>query len=82
VVAQLEQILEDHPEGNIAVVTHADPIRVAVAHYIGLPLDLLGRIWVSPASLTVLRFDEWGPRLTRLSHSGPLDFLVKTQTSG
>jgi probable phosphomutase (TIGR03848 family) len=82
VVAQLEQILQDHPEGNIAVVTHADPIRVAVAHYIGLPLDLVGRIWVSPASVTVLRFDEWGPRLTHLSHTGSLEFLARSQASG
>jgi probable phosphomutase (TIGR03848 family) len=82
VVEELERILLEHPEGNIAVVTHADPIRVAVAHYIGLPLDLLGRIWVSTASVTVLRFDEWGPRLTRLSHTGPLEFLLRTQASG
>lgn len=81
VVAALEQILRDHPEGNIVVVSHADPIRVTVAHYIGLPLDLVGRIWVSPASVTVLRFDEWGPRLTLLSHTGSLDFLTKEQDS-
>jgi probable phosphomutase (TIGR03848 family) len=75
VVAELEEILQIHPEGNIAVVTHADVVRVAVAHYIGLSLDLIGRIWVSPASLTILRFGEWGPRLTNLSHTGPLEFL-------
>ncbi len=75
VVAELEEILQTHPEGNIAVVTHADVIRVAVANYIGLPLDLLGRIWISPASVTILRLGEWGPRLTNLSLTGPLDFL-------
>ena len=82
VVAALEQILQDHPEGNIAVVSHADPIRVTVAHYIGLPLDLVGRIWVSPASVTTLRFDDWGPRLTHLSHTGSLEFLTKKESSG
>jgi probable phosphomutase (TIGR03848 family) len=82
VVSALEQFLQDHPEGNIAVVSHADPIRVAVAHYIGLPLDLAGRLWVSPASVTTVRFDEWGPRLTHLSHTGSLDFLTKKQSSG
>jgi probable phosphomutase (TIGR03848 family) len=81
VVEQLEQILQDHPEGNVAVVTHADPIRVAVAHYVGLPLDLLGRLWVSPASVSVLRFDEWGPRLTCLSHTGSLEFLTRLRAS-
>ena len=79
--AALEQILQDHPEGNIVVVSHADPIRVTVAHYIGLPLDLVGRIWVSPASVTTLRFDEWGPRLTHLSHTGSLDFLTREEGS-
>jgi probable phosphomutase (TIGR03848 family) len=75
VVAELEGILRTHPEGNIAVTTHADVVRVAVAHYIGLSLDLIGRIWVSPASVTILRFGEWGPRLTNLSHTGSLEFL-------
>jgi probable phosphomutase (TIGR03848 family) len=81
VVEQLEHILEDHPKGNVAVVTHADPIRVAVARYVGLPLDLLGRLWVSPASVTVVRFDEWGPRLTCFSHTSSLDFLTKLRAS-
>jgi len=81
VVSELEQILQDHPEGNIAVVSHADPIRLAAAYYIGLALDLVGRLWVSPASVTVVRFDEWGPRLTHLSHTGSLEFLTRKQSS-
>jgi probable phosphoglycerate mutase len=82
VVAAVEAILRDHPKGNIAVVSHADPIRVTVAHYIGLPLDLVGRIWVSPASVTTLRFDDRGPRLTHLSHTGSLEFLTKEESLG
>ncbi len=82
VVGELEHLLQSYRDGNIAVVTHADPIRVAVARYIGLPLDLVGRIWVSTASITVLRFDEWGPRLTHLSHTGSLDFLSGERGSG
>ncbi len=82
VVSALEEILHQHPEGNVAVVSHADPIRVAVAHYIGLPLDLAGRLSVSPASVTTMRFDQWGPRLTHLSHTGSLDFLMGEQSSG
>jgi probable phosphoglycerate mutase len=82
VVSELERILEEHPKGDIAVVSHADPIRVAVAHYIGVPLDLVYRIWVSPASVTTLRFGEWGPRLTHLSHTGSLQFLTEQESSG
>jgi probable phosphomutase (TIGR03848 family) len=82
VASELEGILTAHPDGNIAIVSHADPIRVAIAYYIGLPLDLVGRIWVSPASVTVLRFDEWGPRLTHLSDTGSPGFLAREQRPG
>lgn len=77
VVRELERILQAHPEGNVAVVAHGDVIAVSVARYVGLPLDLVRRIRVSPASLTILRFGEWGPRLTHLNDTGSLDFLKK-----
>jgi probable phosphoglycerate mutase len=56
VIAALEEIRSAHPGETVAVVFHADPIRLAVAHYIGLPIDLFRRLSVSPASLTVLAF--------------------------
>lgn len=58
VVAALEEIRRVHSGQTVAVVSHADPIRVAVAYYIGLPLDLFRRLSVSPASLTVLAFES------------------------
>ena len=82
VVSELERLLVAHPEGNIAVVSHADPIRVAVAYYIGLPLDLVGRIWVTPASVSVVRFDDWGPRLTHLGHTGAAGPLDRDDSAG
>ena len=56
-LAALEEIRAAHPDQTVAVVSHADPIRLAVAHYIGLPIDLFRRLSVSPASLTVVAFD-------------------------
>lgn len=66
-VAALEEIRAAHPGQTVAVVSHADPIRLAVAHYIGLPIDLFRRLPVSPASLTVVAFDPLpqAPHLTR-----------------
>lgn len=57
IVAALEEIRAAHADQTVAVVSHADPIRAAVAHYIGLPLDLFRRLLISPASLTVLAFE-------------------------
>jgi len=73
-VFALEEILQAHPQQIVAVVSHADVIRVVVAHYIGLPLALFRRLVVSPASLTVLRFTETGPRLMLLNDTGELFF--------
>lgn len=57
IVAALEEIRTAHAGQTVAAVSHADPIRAAVAHYIGLPLDLFRRLLISPASLSVLTFE-------------------------
>lgn len=71
-VAELDAIRDAHPGQTVAVVSHADPIKLAVAHYIGLPLDLFQRLTISPASITALAFTRWGPRLLCLNHTEPL----------
>ena len=43
----------EHPGELVVVVSHADPIKAAIAHYTGVHLDLFQRIVVSPASVTV-----------------------------
>jgi probable phosphoglycerate mutase len=41
----------------IACVTHADIIKLILAHYIGLPLDLFQRLAISPGSVSTLHID-------------------------
>lgn len=53
-VNALEDLCEKHPRSTVAVVSHSDVIKMIVAHYLGMHLDLFQRINVSPASLTVL----------------------------
>ena len=38
----------------IAVVMHADPIRAALAHFLGMPFDNFQRLGVSPASISAV----------------------------
>ena len=75
VVAELDAIRKAHPEATVAVVSHADVIKAAVAHYIGLHLDLFQRLVVYPASLTAFRFNKFGPRLVLFNDSGTVDVL-------
>jgi broad specificity phosphatase PhoE len=43
-------------------VSHSDPIKLAVAHFIGLPLDMFQRLSVAPASISGLYLGEAGSR--------------------
>jgi probable phosphoglycerate mutase len=52
-----------HPDQRIAAVSHGDPIKAILAHATGMPLDNLGRLEISPASLSVLVAGDWGMRV-------------------
>lgn len=72
IVTELEQLRARHPKQTIAIVSHADVIKAAVAHYIGIHLDLFQRLLVSPASLTVLALERPVSRLVCLNDTGHL----------
>jgi len=42
------------PPSVIAVVMHADPIKAALAHYLGMPFDNFQRLGTSPASVSTI----------------------------
>ena len=60
-VDALEILAERHPREMIAVVSHSDVIKMILAHYLGMHLDLFQRIVVSPASLSVLELGYGRP---------------------
>jgi len=69
IVAALEDLQIRHrgQKAIVAVVFHSDPIKLAIAHYLGLPLDLFQRLTVDPASFSVLAFGEHFVRLLKLN---------------
>lgn len=71
-VAELDTIRDNHAGQTVAVVSHSDPIKMAVAHYLGLSLDLFQRLTISPASVTAFAFTHFGPRLICLNEAGAL----------
>lgn len=72
IVAALDDIAARHqPDDLVAVVFHADPIKLAVAHYIGLPLDHLQRLACDTGSVTLLWLGESGARLIWLNQRPP-----------
>jgi probable phosphomutase (TIGR03848 family) len=61
VVACIERLRTAHPGDTIVAVSHADPIRAAVAHAMGTHLDLFQRIVVSPCSISAIAYGAGGP---------------------
>lgn len=54
-VEAIETIAAAHGDADVVVaVGHADPIKSALAHFLGMPLDTFQRIIIQPASVSVL----------------------------
>jgi broad specificity phosphatase PhoE len=46
------------PEHQIAVVTHGDVVKAVLAHFLAMPLDLMRRIEIFPASRSVVALHD------------------------
>ena len=75
-VDALDAVVAAHPHETIVVVSHADPIKSAIAHYTGMHLDMFQRVHVSPASVTVFDFHAYGALLVKCNDTGGLDDLL------
>jgi probable phosphomutase (TIGR03848 family) len=75
-VTALEAVVVRHPGELVVVVSHADPIKAAIAHYTGVHLDLFQRIVVSPASVTVFELSAHGAAMVKCNDTGTLDELL------
>lgn len=66
-LTEIERIAEDHPKGNVCCVSHGDVIKLVLAHYLGVHIDLFQRIVVAPASVSVFSLSERGPAILSLN---------------
>jgi len=62
-----------HEKEMVVVVSHADIIRLLLAYYLGVHIDLFQRLVISPASASVLHLSPDGmARVLRFNDDGPL----------
>jgi probable phosphomutase (TIGR03848 family) len=54
IVEAVDRLAERHRGASFVAVSHADPIKAAVAATAGVPIDLFQRLVVSPCSVTAL----------------------------
>jgi probable phosphomutase (TIGR03848 family) len=64
-----------HPKGTVVVVSHADVIRLLVAHLAGMHADHLQRLSIDTASITAVSLSDGFPRLLTVNDTGDLAVL-------
>src|SRR5262245_19886292 len=68
-------IARDHPRGTVVVVSHADVIRLVVAHVAGTHPDHLHRLSIDTGSISAVSLTQGTPRLLAYNDTGDLAFL-------
>jgi probable phosphoglycerate mutase len=76
ITGTIDRLRSAHPGQTIVAVSHADPIRAAVAHAMGTHLDLFQRVVVSPCSLTAIAYGDEGPTVLTVNDTGSTGPLV------
>jgi probable phosphoglycerate mutase len=74
-IAALDALCAEHPKAVIAVVAHADLLKLVIAYYIGMHIDLFQRLVINTASVTALAFQPMGPRLLAFNETGSLEHV-------
>jgi probable phosphomutase (TIGR03848 family) len=71
-VAEVERIIRLHqPHDIVALVFHADPIKMVLAYYLGMPLDFFQRLACDTGSVSVLMLSDSGAMLYRMNMRPP-----------
>ena len=70
IVGAIDRLRERHQGGVIVCVSHADPIKAAVAHALGTHLDLFQRIVISPCSVSAIAYHAGGPVVLTVNSTG------------
>jgi probable phosphoglycerate mutase len=63
------RLVAQHAGGVVVAVSHADPIKAAVASALGTHLDLFQRIVISPCSVTAVAYSSSGPTVLTVNHT-------------
>jgi probable phosphoglycerate mutase len=75
-IGGVERILGDHAKDCVAVFTHADVIRLLLAHYSGVHIDLYQRLAVGTASVSAVWLGGGQPRIVKVNDTGSLAGLT------
>ena len=76
ITGQVADLVARHPGQTIVCVSHADPIKVALAQAVGTPLDLFQRIVVGPCSVSAVLHTTERPVVLAMNTTSDLKGLT------
>ena len=68
-VTELTLLRGAHPEQTVALFSHSDAIKAALMHFLGMPIDHIHRLEISPASLSIVHLETAGVRVWAMNLS-------------
>lgn len=75
---EIQKICTNHKDRELLIcVSHSDSIKLAVAYFIGLPIDNFQRLHIAPASITGLMISENGSGLMNMNFDPNFTFSRK-----
>lgn len=81
-VNEIERLVTKHPREMVAIVSHADLIKMVLAHYLGMHLDVFQRIVVSPASISIMNLGHSRPFVAVMNDTAHLKNIKSGTPSG
>lgn len=69
VLEMVERLAEEHPDQTIALVSHVGPIKVLLSEAMGAPLASAFRIFLDPATISVVDWSDRDHATVRLVNS-------------
>jgi len=72
ITGQVADLVARHPGETIVCVSHADPIKAALAQALGTPLDLFQRLVVGPCSVSAVLHSPERPTVLTVNSTGRL----------
>ena len=76
ITGQVADLVARHPGQTIVCVSHADPIKAALAQAVGTPLDLFQRIVVGPCSVSAVLHTTERPVVLAMNTTSDLKGLT------
>ena len=70
IVGAIDRLRARHPGDVVVCVSHADPIKAAVAHAMGTHIDLFQRIVISTCSVSAIAYGHGAPVVLTVNSTG------------